>query len=100
VQYDFARLVVHASEDGGRTWSNAAVIAAPVPNTASECALVDGAAYYDATYDSWHYLSQCLDRNHAWMLCHFHRNGSNPMGPFVANPANPVRLALPARAWH
>jgi hypothetical protein len=82
-QYDYAQLVVLESTDGGVTFNNRCalpppslpprsgtcarissrtVIASPVANTAYECALVDGAAYYDADLKRWLYISQCLAR--------------------------------------
>eukprot|EP00048_Salpingoeca_helianthica_P015796 m.228656 g.228656 ORF g.228656 m.228656 type:complete len:388 (-) comp17552_c0_seq1:53-1216(-) len=89
-QYDFARIVVRNSTDQGRTWSDKIVVTAPVPNTAQECAIVDGAGYFDEESSTWHYIGQCLDRNHAWNMCHYTRKSILPNGPFVPNPANPV----------
>eukprot|EP00051_Salpingoeca_urceolata_P009380 m.114110 g.114110 ORF g.114110 m.114110 type:complete len:569 (-) comp16278_c0_seq2:25-1731(-) len=89
-KFDYARLVVLTSTNRGLSWSNKTVIATPVPNTSTECALVDGAGFFDEDAGVWHYLSQCLDRNHVWNLCHFQRAGPDPLGPFVPNPHNPV----------
>eukprot|EP01116_Phalansterium_solitarium_P006220 TRINITY_DN18525_c0_g1_i1.p1 TRINITY_DN18525_c0_g1~~TRINITY_DN18525_c0_g1_i1.p1 ORF type:complete len:544 (+),score=170.09 TRINITY_DN18525_c0_g1_i1:155-1786(+) len=86
-----ARIVLRSSDDHGKTWSDKVVIATPVPNTASECALVDGAAYFDAEESTWHYLSQCIARSGGWSMCHYSAWGSDPMSiTWTPNPANPV----------
>ena len=88
---DFARSVVRHSTDGGITWSNASAVAEPVNGTSYECALVDGAAFYDAAADKWLYLSQCLARDEHWRMCLFSHDGANPLdGPFTPSAANPV----------
>lgn len=96
---DFARIVVRKSEDEGSTWSDPVVVATPpifdpsttTPQAPDECALTDGAGYYDEAADTWHYLSQCNNRTRIWNLCHYSLKGSDPMvGNFTKNPANPV----------
>lgn len=96
---DFARIVVRTSVDRGLSWSNETVIASPSEGTAYECALVDGAAFFDGNATAllgtvpgatWLYLSQCLDRNDVWNMCLFTRSASNPTGPFTPYPTNPV----------
>lgn len=89
-KHDYARIVVRTSTDQGRTWSNATVIAAPAPNGPFECALTDGAGFFDTDSTEWHYLSQCNNRSGAWNLCHFSVKGESPLVTFQANPANPV----------
>ena len=47
---DYARIVLRNSSDEGRTWSDPPVVVAePTPGWPSECALVDGAAFYEQT---------------------------------------------------
>lgn len=89
-QYDYARIVVRNSTDQGRTWSDKIVVTAPVPGTAQECAIVDGAGFFDAATTTWHYIAQCLARDHSWRMCHYTRAGLLPDGPFTPNPHNPV----------
>jgi hypothetical protein len=88
--FGLTRLEVRSSRNQGKTWSDPVTIAAPVPNSPSECILMDGGAFFDEETQTWHYLSQCLGRDSHWNLCHYSRSGRNPMGPFVANPKNPV----------
>lgn len=57
-QADFARIVVTRSSDRGLTWLNETVVASPVPGTPYECALVDGAGFWDGDIGAWFYLSQ------------------------------------------
>ena len=91
---DYARIVVRNSTDGGLTWSNATVIASPIPNTPGECALVDGAAHFDASTSQWVYLSQCLARDEIWRMCLFTGNGSDPaVIAWAPSPSNPVVAA-------
>ena len=64
---DWARIVVRKSTTQGRNWSNATVIATPsgpfpnsgndtaTPRAPDECALTDGAGYYDESAGIWHY---------------------------------------------
>lgn len=92
---DYARIVVRTSRDRGATWSNATVMASPVPNTPYECALVDGAGFYDADGGPgggprWLYLSQCLNRENIWGMCLFARNGEDPVGAFTPVGAQPT----------
>lgn len=88
----YSRLLVRVSSDGGRSFSAPTVLASPIPNSPSECGLVDGAAYYDAQSNSWYYLSQCIARDSVWNMCLFYLVGSaDPMvGTWVAAGANPV----------
>lgn len=88
--YDYARIVVRTSTDKGVSWSNKTVIAEPQANTATECAIVDGSAHFDASTSTWHYLGQCLGRDAVWNMCHFSRQAADPRGPFVPSPHNPV----------
>jgi hypothetical protein len=86
---------VRTSNDRGVTWSDGTVIASPQPGTPFECALVDGAAFYDAGNGGsrparWLYLSQCLDRTRTWAMCLFTRDGSDPVGPFTPAPHQPT----------
>ena len=90
---DYARILVRNSTDQGRTWSNGSVVATPIPNTAQECAIVDGAGFFDEETGTWHYIGQCLNRTNHWMLCHYTRQAPTPTGSFVPNPHNPVREA-------
>lgn len=82
--------VQRESRDFGVTWSNLTVIIPPVPGAANECANDDGAAFYDADTDTWHYLGQCMSRKQVWNMCHFTRQGADPVGPFTPDPGNPV----------
>ena len=83
---DHARIVVRSSSDEGRTWSNASVVASPVGSGPAACALVDGAAFWDESQRTWHYLAQCLAPNSSfcegcggWQLCHYSAVGDpNP----------------------
>lgn len=91
---DYARIVVRTSNDRGHTWSNATVMASPVPNTPYECALVDGAGFYDADGGAgggprWLYLSQCLNRQAVWQMCLFIREGDDPVGPYTPLAVQP-----------
>ena len=85
---DRARIVVRNSSDEGATWSAATVILSPGSGSGpAGCALVDGAAFWDAPTRTWHYLSQCLAPPDAckgcggWQLCHYSTL------PGEANPA-------------
>ena len=69
---DYARVVVRKSTDKGVTWSDAHVIASPPPATgpangtaafADECAIVDGAGYFDERAGTWHYLVRHYSEN-------------------------------------
>src|SRR5271157_3916308 len=55
-QHDHARIVVRKSLDRGRSWSPEAVVASP-DLARGECALTDGAAYWDGETGTWHYLA-------------------------------------------
>jgi hypothetical protein len=87
---DFARIVVRTSSDHGRRWSNATAIIPNVPGTPTECAVVDGAAHYDAATSEWSYIGQCMDRARVWNMCVFTATGATPLQPFAAHPGNPV----------
>ncbi len=84
-----SEVVVRASSDEGRTWSNPGVVAAAPgsPGAPDACDIVDGSTYYDAATDTWHMLAQCLAAHNAggWSICHYIRRGSSPMGAFVAD---------------
>jgi hypothetical protein len=107
---DYARILVRSSVDGGRTFSsNFTVVATPTPNSPFECAIVDGAAHYDASKNSWVYLGQCLARDEVWNMCLFTlSNSATPFGEYVPSPANPVvrsgqlwsRICAPTRPSH
>ncbi len=78
------------STDGGATWSEPVTLAAPTEGTPWNCFAGDGDAYYDDTTQTWHYLAQCRGRDNLWNGCHWTRTGSDPMGDWQADPANPV----------
>jgi hypothetical protein len=84
-----ARIVVRKSTDRGKTWSKEVVIASP-DGAKHECTLADGHAFWDAETKTWHYLAQMLSSEKRWNVDHFRRQGSDPMGKFSADPANPV----------
>ncbi|CAF1186692.1 unnamed protein product [Didymodactylos carnosus] len=85
------RIAVRNSTDFGKSWSEPAVIASPGNLSADNCAVLDGAPFFDNETDSWHYLAQCIGTNKRWDLCHYSRSGRDPMSsPFLPNPANPV----------
>jgi hypothetical protein len=93
-QYDYAQILVRTSTNRGLAWSNGTVVATPVPGTPYECALVDGAGFYDAAGGPgggprWLYLSQCLDRTATWAMCLFIRNAADPLGAFEPLPVQP-----------
>jgi hypothetical protein len=88
-QYDFARIVVRSSADRGKTWSSEVVIARP-NQSAGECALVDGRAYWDADTGTWHYLAQVLKSDATWGIDHFTLNTPSPMAKFIPDSGNPV----------
>jgi hypothetical protein len=89
-----ARVVVRESSDHGRTWSNPPVVVADPSNgnPGDGCTILDGSSYYDHQTNTWQLIAQCLDRNNrgGWMLCHYTRPGSSPVGQFVPDPRNPV----------
>jgi len=89
------QIVVRQSTNQGQSWSNPAVVAAaPGSQSAPDaCGVVDGSSYYDHDTDTWQMLAQCLAAHNAggWMLCHYVRHGSSPMGPFTADAAPSVR---------
>jgi len=107
---DYARILVRSSTDGGRTFSqNFTIVATPTPNSPFECAIVDGAAHFDANKGSWVYLGQCLARDHVWNMCLFTlTNSVTPFGLYVPSGANPVvrsgqlwsRICTPTRPAH
>jgi hypothetical protein len=86
-------VLVRESRDKGRTWSNPVTAASPGAGAAGDgCAILDGSTFYDRSSGIWHLLAQCLDRNEqgGWSLCHYSRRAATPLGPFVADRANPV----------
>jgi hypothetical protein len=85
-------VVVRASSDLGITWTDPNVVATPSasPPAPDYCEIVDGAAFFDAETDIWHYLGQCINESSNWNLCHYTRSGLSPLGAFSADPANPV----------
>ena len=94
-QYPGWQVLVRQSSDEGRSWSNPAVVAAtPGPQTAPDaCGVVDGSSYYDSGTDTWQMLAQCLAAHNAgsWMMCHYVRHGSSPMGLFTPDAVPSVR---------
>ena len=88
-RHDHARIVVRKSVDLGRTWSPEAVVASP-DLAKGECALTDGAAYWDAETGTWHYLAQELTPAGVWNMNHYTRHSADPVGPFVPDSDNPV----------
>lgn len=92
-QHDHTRVVVRESRDKGRTWINPVTAIEPGSSRSGDgCAVLDGSTYYDASVGVWHILAQCLDLQSAggWSLCHYTRRSSSPLGPFLADRANPV----------
>lgn len=85
-----AYIVVRSSTDKGQTWTNKTKILDIVPNSAQECALTDGDGYYDWETNTWHYLYQCIGREHVWRICHASRQADNPFGGFTLDQNNPV----------
>ncbi len=88
-QRDHARIVVRKSMDQGRNWSPETVVASP-DLAKGECALTDGAAYWDAETGTWHYLAQDLTPTGVWNMNHYTQHSADPVGPFVPDPDNPV----------
>ncbi len=78
------------STDHGVTWSQPTTLVAPEEGTPWTCFAGDGDAYYDRASGTWHYLAQCRGRDNLWNGCHWTRTGSDPMGDWQADPANPV----------
>lgn len=87
-----SRQVVRKSNNEGKNWSDPVPIAQPVENAPDECGLTDGGAYFDSETGTWHYMSQCINRHGGWNMCHYSRNGEDPMagGLWQRNPHNPV----------
>jgi len=90
---DHMKVVARESRDKGVTWSAPAVVATPgMSKVGDGCAILDGSSFFDVSSGSWHLLAQCLDNNlkGGWALCHYSRRSPSPLGPFVADSANPV----------
>jgi hypothetical protein len=90
--YPIARTVVRESTDKGRSWGPIYPVATPILNTESECAVLDGSAFYDQELNTWHYLGQCIGIG-GWNLCHYYLSGSSSpfsTNGFTPNPRNPV----------
>lgn len=89
------QVVGRESTDKGRSWSNPpVVVAVPGPPSAPDaCGVVNGSTYYDRDTDTWQMLAQCMAAHNAggWMLCHYVRHGSSPLGPFTADTTPSVR---------
>jgi hypothetical protein len=85
-------VVVRASSDRGITWTDPNVVVTPSasPSAPDYCEVVDGAAFFDAETDTWHYLGQCINETSNSNLCHYTRPGLSPIGAFIADSANPV----------
>ncbi|KAH3757065.1 arabinan endo-1,5-alpha-L-arabinosidase [Pelomyxa schiedti] len=94
---DWARAVVRSTNDRGITWSDLTPIATPTANTADECAIVDGAGFYDKELNKWLYIAQCLDRSNGWEMCLYERYDYYPTGPFTPSSLNPV--VTPGELW-
>lgn len=85
------RIAVRNSSDHGLTWSEPSTVALPGNSTFDNCAILDGAGFYDNETNTWHYLAQCIGDNRRWSLCHYSRFGNNPTaGVFTPNSRNPV----------
>src|SRR5271166_541655 len=90
------QVLVRESTDQGRSWTNnpAVVAATPGPQSAPDaCGVVDGSSYYDRDTDTWQMLAQCQAAHWAgsWLMCHYVRHGSSPMGPFALDATPSVR---------
>lgn len=81
---------ISTSTDKGVTWSPPVPVNDVDSNGPDACTITDGSAYFDAELDQWHMLFQCLSKTGGWNLCHYTRQGSDPVGKFVANTSNPV----------
>eukprot|EP01084_Bolivina_argentea_P224409 379476_1 len=85
------RILVRYSTDNGNIWSSPTIVAQPVADTYSECAIVDGGAYYDQEINTWYYLSQCLARSGGWTLCLYYTKNDIPWNvTWIAKQQNPV----------
>jgi peptidoglycan hydrolase-like protein with peptidoglycan-binding domain len=92
---------IRKSTDQGVTWSDPRPIVWPAKGSPWECMGGDGGAHYDASTDTWRYLSQCMaltpDRSAAgkWNGCTITFNGADPVkGPDIlwTVPSNPVAI--------
>jgi len=93
-----ARIVLRYTENEGLSWSEKWIVAEPNNDTASNCALVDGGAFYDAEEKKWHYLSQCIGSAARWNMCEYSLEGESPIGKWIPNKANPVVRG--GQLWH
>jgi hypothetical protein len=89
------RIVARSTTDEGRTWSDEFVIAEPSSSPDdgfTNCALVDGAAFFDRDTATWHYLSQCIGTARKWGMCEYSLRGHQDptAGTWTANAHNPV----------
>lgn len=84
---------VSKSSDNGKTWSSPIDIFPNPQGTPQQCAATDGSAYYHAATNTWHYLYQCHPGTGGWNGCHATRSGSDPRGPFIPDPLNPVIIS-------
>ena len=81
---------VRASADEGATWSAASPLA--TPDLTTVCQYADGGAFFDAAAQRWQYLVQSLapGGKGGWTLSHFSSATADALGPWIANPRNPV----------
>ena len=90
----FGKLSYAKAWTSGKTWSQSVLAVSPHPdgNHGDACVISDGSSFYDRQANVWHMLAQCMDKNYegGWMLCHYTRIGSSPMGPFTPDSGNPV----------
>jgi hypothetical protein len=89
----YYQVVVRASTDQGKTWSEPHVAATPLSGRQADgCTILDGSTYFEATTGTWHMLTQCLgiENRGGWSLCHYSRRDESPLGPFEADSQNPV----------
>lgn len=91
---DHTAVIVRVSHDQGKHWSNPPAIAVlpGTSRTGDGCAILDGSTYFTPQTATWDMIVQCLDKESkgGWALCHYSRKALTPLGPFVADPANPV----------
>lgn len=82
-------IVVSQSVDEGLHWSKPVRIIKPKEDSALECGVTDGDAYFNQEQNEWHFLFQCLSRK-GWQGCYAKRKGSDPLGEFDVVVNNPV----------
>jgi len=83
-------LSVSKSTNKGAIWTTPVDILTNTPGSPQECAATDGGVYYQQSTNTWHILYQCLKPGSGWTGCHATRTGSDPIGPFTPDSANPV----------